>query len=465
MAERHRDVLIAAALLAASSLYSRAAQAAADQVVLLPTALITRRAPGEALTLHKPDPEDGRALNAWAKQIDATLGEAAQDLGLTIDVSGRTTTSVADLAEDNLLTRAETSWVVSPRLEIDAGRVRLRIIAVAPGSKVLLVRSQEVEAREAELRAMVMMRDLIQMGRGAPEHPDHPEVPQPNEKAIVHSARSQGRAVLALNAAVMGGYVGYTIQAAGGSDDARLTYPLLALGTGIGLGGSMIVADEWDVGLGDAWYLSAGAVWPGIAGFLLADSYQENPDQDRFVFGLLGASAGVALATTALTFKGMGEGGALLAHSGGAFGLMLGGITELLYDGSTNETPSRGAGYGAGIGVLAAGTLATQIEIAPSRVLMIDLGASLGALTGAAAASPLLIVNDEHKPGRDRAWLGTVAAGTLIGGGIGWFITRPGASKPRDPHAVRPEVGVIGESSDGRGHRAPAYGISLRGTW
>jgi hypothetical protein len=433
--------------------------------VLLPTALITRRAPGEPLALHRPDAEDGRTLNTWAKQIDAILGEAAQDLGLTLDVSGRTTTSAADLAEDNLLTRAQSSWVVSPRLEIDAGRVRLRIVAVSPGSKVLLVRTQEVEAREAELRAMVMMRDLIQMGRGSPERAERPDVPQANEKAIVHSARSEGRAVLALNAAAMGGYVGYTIQAAGGSDDARLTYPLLALGTGIGLGGSMIVADEWDVGLGDAWYLSAGAFWPGAAGFLLADSYQKNPDQDRFVFGLLGATTGVALATTALTFKGMGEGGALLTHSGGAFGLMLGGITQLLYDGRTNETPSRGAGLGAGIGVLAAGTLATQIEIAPSRVLMIDLGASLGALTGAAAGSPLLIVNDEHKPGRDRAWLGTVAAGTLIGGGIGWFITRPGQAKARDPHAARPEVGVIGESNDGAGHRSPVYGLSLRGTW
>jgi hypothetical protein len=157
-------------------------------------------------------------------------------------------------------------------------------------------------------------------------------------------ARSQGRAVLALNAAAFGGYVGFSLQRASGSDDDRLTYPLIALGTGIGLGGSMIVADEWDVGLGDAWYLAAGAWWGLASGFLLADGYGVDPKDNRFTYGLLGATTGVALATTALTFKGMGEGGAMLAHSGGAVGLLLGGMAQLAVEGRTNVTPTRGMG-------------------------------------------------------------------------------------------------------------------------
>jgi hypothetical protein len=455
------------ALSAICASYSGAAAASNDDVVLLPTALVTRRGPDEPLVLHRVEPEDGRTLVAWARHIDMTLGEAAQDLGLTIDVSGRATTSSDDLSEDNLVARASESWVVSPRLEIDAGRVRLSILAVAPGSRVLLVRSQEVEAREADLRAMVMMRDLIQTGRGSPEPGEPAEVPRADESAIVHSARSAGRAVLALNAAALGGYVGYTLQAAGGSSDARLTYPLIALGTGLGLGGSMIVADEWDVGIGDAWYLSAGAFWPAMAGFLLADSHQDEPNDDRFAYGLLGASAGLTLATAALTFEGMGEGGALLAHSGGAFGLLLGGLAELAYHGETEPTPTRGMGYGAGLGVLTAGALATQVDVAPSRILLIDLSASLGALIGAAAASPLLIVEEERSATRDRAWLGTIALGTVAGGAVGWFITRPSASKPNKSEAwpVLPDVGVVGESTTANGRAVPVLGARVRGTW
>ena len=443
----------------------RPAGASPEDVVLLPTALVTQRPSDTEPTLRVVEPEDGRALVAWTKQIDFTLGEAVQDLGLTLDVSGRTTVSVGDLTEDNLIARASESWVVSPRLEIDAGKVRLRIIAVAPGSKVLLVRSQEVEAREAELRAMVMMRDVINVGRGSAGSAEEPDVPARDESAMVYSARSAGRAILALNAAALGGYFGYTIQRASDSSDARLTYPLIALGTGIGLGASMIVADEWDVGLGDAWYLSAGAIWPGVAGFLIADGYDETPDDDRFVLSVVGASAGIALATTALTFRGMGEGGALLAHSGGAFGLFLGGLTELAYEGSTSSTPSRGMGYGAAAGVLAAGVLATQYELPPSRVLLIDLGASVGALTGAAAASPLLIVDDEPSKGRDRAWLGTIALGTLLGGAAGWYFTRTSTKTSDSAPAARPSVGVVGMSSTPDGRHAPVFGAGVSGTW
>jgi hypothetical protein len=246
---------------------------------------------------------------------------------------------------------------------------------------------------------------------------------QPQPVLDSEAPRSQGRAVLALNAAVVGGYVGFSLQHASGSDDARLTYPLVALGTGIGLGASMLVADEWDITLGDAWFLSAGAWWPIASGVLLAKSYHVQ-DEDRYVYGLVAASAGVTLSAAALSLKPMSEGGAVLAHSGGAAGTLIGGLTELAYRGSTKLTPERGIGYGAGIGVLAAGALATQVRVTSSRMLLIDLSASLGALTGAAAASPLLLVREKESSARNRLWLASIAAGTLIGGGIGWLSTQ-----------------------------------------
>jgi hypothetical protein len=395
-----------------------------------------------------------------------------QDLGLTLDVSERASIEDAALGEEALVERATESWVISPRLTRAESGLKLRILAVAPGARVVLVRAQELEPREVEVRAMVMLRDVVEVGRGsAGDQGRGPRAPQPDERAVVYHARSRGRAVLALNAAALGGYVGFTIQRASTASnedpDPRLTYPLIALGAGIGLGGSMIVADEWDVGLGDAWYLSAGAWWPGAAGLLLASGYDADEDE-RYLFGLAGAASGVTLATVALTFGGMGEGGALLAHSGGAFGLLLGGVTELAIEGTTDMTPSRGMGFGTGLGVIAAGALATQLRPSSSRVLLIDLGASLGALTGAAAASPLLLVGDEPTEGRDRAWLASIAAGTVVGGAIAWWATRPvrsAGSAPVERWAVAPWAGIVAEAHGPRGERGLAPGGGVQGSW
>jgi hypothetical protein len=91
-------------------------------------------------------------------------------------------------------------------------------------------------------------------------------------------------------------------------------------------------------------------------------------------------------------------------------------------------------GYGAALGTLGAGVLATQLDLRASRVLLIDLGVTLGALTGAAAASPLLLVNEEESKPRTRLWLGSIFAGSVIGAGIGWWSTRKAA--PETPHAA-----------------------------
>jgi hypothetical protein len=427
----------------------------------------------EVPELRRPDAEDDSPLAQWARRLDSIITEAVQDLGLTLDVSNRITVGARTLSEDALIERATESWVISPRLEASGDRLRVRIVAVPPGSRVLLVRSQEMTPREVAIRALVMTRDVVQAGRHAPAEPDpdRPPKPEPDSKRFATHARSQGRAVLALNAAAFGGYVGFTLQHASGSDDDRLTYPLIALGTGIGLGGSMIVADEWDVGLGDAWFLSAGAWWPGAAGFLLADGYDVDPEEDRHVYALLGVASGVTLATTALTFKGMGEGGATLTHSGGAFGLILGGLTQIAIDGDTDATPTLGMGYGTGVGVVLAGATATQLQVNGSRVLLVDLGAGLGGLGGAAAASPL-VFGDERSKSKNRIWVGSVAAGVIAGGTIGYLMTEPkrssaGFAPPRRGSrsaSFLPYAGVIGSSATPNGS-TPVYGGGVEGAW
>ena len=145
-----------------------------------------------------------------------------------------------------------------------------------------------------------------------------------------------------------------------------------------------------------------------------------------YMYGLVGAGAGLTLASVAVATHPISEGGAVLAHSGGAFGALLGAMTDAAIRGTTGESLERGIGYGTAAGVLVGGAVATQVTITPSRALLVDLSASLGALAGAAVASPLLLT-DESDPLRTRLWLASAGVGTIAGGIVGWYATAPPA--------------------------------------
>ncbi|HET9959775.1 MAG TPA: hypothetical protein VFQ61_35020 [Polyangiaceae bacterium] len=410
----------------------------------------------------REDPE----LVAVAQKVEAVLHEAVQDLGLSVDISLRPSRS-ARRSEDTELTRATREhWLIAPRLERRSGALWLRLTVVAPRSRVLHVAYDVLDPEDVEMRVVVMLRDVMTAARPGERTREpnlHPNAPEAEPAA---RTRSEGRGILALNAALFGGFVGFSLQRASGSEDERLIYPLAALGAGVGLGGSMLVAEEWDIGVGDAWFLASGLWWPIVSGSFLAHGYKA-PAQDRYAYGLLGATAGVTVASGALSFFRVNDGGALLAHSGGAFGTLLGGLVELAGRGRTDVTPYRGIGYGSGIGVLVAGALATQTTLPPGRVLMTDLGATLGALAGAAIGSPLLLVEESAGTSstRNRLWLGSVGMGTLIGGAIGFWSSRPSSpgfalASSGAPSSLRPGVGCIAVTE-----RGAAYGATLSGTW
>jgi hypothetical protein len=430
--------LRAACVALAALALTRAAYATPTEVALLPAAQPTSR---EA------------SVEALLPYLDQLVSEAIQDLELTLALEPRRARELP--TEEDLVQRAQNSWVVLPTLKREGSSLRLRIVAVRPGSRVLSVRSELCEVEDLGVRVAVMTRDLLKArSTEAPvtEEASAPLTVEPSEP------RSSGRAVLALNAALFGGYVGYSIQAASGSSDERLVYPLVALGTGVGLGASMLVADEWDITVGDAWFLAGGLWWPTSAGLLLS-GYYDVPREDRYVYGVVSGTAGVALAVAALSLSKAGEGDAALVHSGGVLGMGLGGLTQLFVEGQTGGgSPTGGMGYGAALGTLGAGVLATQLDVRASRVLLIDLGATLGALTGAAVASPLLLVDEEESKARTRLWLGSVFVGSLLGGGVGWWATRK-ASEPvarglpllpygyatPEARGARLELGMVGQ--------------------
>lgn len=432
------------------------------RALLLPT-LTEPHEPDAAADAAVQQPPDSK--ETLARRVDAALQQAVQDLGLGLELERLPREAFA--AEDALPRLARDRWVISPRVRTTGGVIRLRVVAVPPGSEVVLSTATRIEPQKLEVRSMVLLRDLVltrQCNR-----------PVEKNEAIVAAApetrpaKSSGRAVLAANGTVLGGYVGYSLQRASGSDDARLLYPLMALGSGVGLGGSMIAAHEWDIGVGDAWYLSAGTWWPLFSGVLLADAYRVEPETDRYVYGMIGAAAGVSLGAVAIAMRPATEGDALLAHSGGAMGMLLGGLTQLTYRGDLEAFPSRGMGYGAGIGVVVAGALATRLDVSASRVLLVDLGAALGALTGAAVAGSVLIVDAPDYKSRNRTWLASVAGGMLIGGAVAAWITRESVPGPRSnsPTAIRiqPYAGPLGDPYDAQGDWEPSFGAGLTGTW
>src|SRR5262249_17259721 len=161
-----------------------------------------------------------------------------------------------------------------------------------------------------------------------------------------------------------GGFAGYSIQRASGSSDPRVLYPLLAVGAGVGLGGSLLAAGEGGVGYGEAFYIAAGEIWPTLAGELIyVGRFSPRTPADPRFFGLVGGVSGLTLATLGLTLHGMSEGGALLAHSGGGFGMVLGGLTEIMVRGDVHTTPAAGLGYGAALGWLAASAAAIHAQV------------------------------------------------------------------------------------------------------
>ncbi len=331
------------------TLVSGPALAAGDDASLSPTEVET--SPGRVVAAATAT--DERARHA-AAIVDSTLRETITDLGLSLY---RETPELGGARE---LLGGE--WRLSARLSVEATALHVWVTAVAPGSRVKLVRDERVPLSDdsaLEVRAAVMLRDVVDAGRAARREPVREQAagvpPAPT------APPSSGRPVLALTSVVLGGYFGFSIQRTSGSKDTRIVYPLVALGAGLGLGASLLVADEWNVGYGDAWYLAAGALWPGVAGLALTDGYGVS-SQNRYAYSFLAALGGVGLATVSVATQPITEGDAVLTHSGGAFGALFGAMTEMAYHGDTGGSVVRGLGWGSLAGVLTLGATATAVE-------------------------------------------------------------------------------------------------------
>jgi hypothetical protein len=400
-------------------------------------------------------------LGPLARRLDVVLQEAVRDFGMTPRL-GEPSAAARD--EASLTELAREASVLSPEIGVDGAGLELRLTMVARASRVLLVRVQRIEPNDVEVKSLGMLRELLEPSfeRVRDDCPPSLGVPGAETHTAVYS---EGRVVLALHAAALGGYLGFALQRASGSSDARLTYPLAALGAAVGVGAAVIVADEWDIDVARAWFLGASIVWPGVGTQLLVDADGPESPGRRYLLGVLGSVGGLTLATAGLALGDVTEGGAALTHSGAVMGLLLGGLGEMTIRGNAELTPRRGMGIGALSGVLVAGAVATQFDVPSSTdVLAIDLSALLGGLTGAALGTPVLVSQDES-PTRDRIWLSGIMLGTVAGAGLGYWITQSD-DDGKPPAATEPGAGTSGVMLMPQvGWMGRPLGFGLSGSW
>jgi hypothetical protein len=367
-----------------------------------------------------------------ARRLDVVLQEAVRDFGLTPRLGEP---SIVARDEASLTELAREASVLSPELGLDGAGLELRLTMVARASRVLLVRVQRIEPSEVEVKSLGMLRELLEPSLERVRDDCPPALAAPGVEARP-AAYSEGRVVLALHAAALGGYLGFALQRASGSSDARLTYPLAALGAAVGVGAAVIVADEWDINVARAWFLGASIVWPGVGTQLLVDADGPESPGRRYLLGMLGSVGGLTL--------------------------LLGGLGEMTIRGDAELTPRRGMGIGALSGVLVAGAVATQFDVPSSTdVLAIDLSALLGGLTGAALGTPVLVSQDES-PTRDRIWLSGIMLGTVAGAGLSYWITQSDDDEP----SAAPEPGSGGVTFMPQlGWMGRPLGFGLSGSW
>jgi hypothetical protein len=130
-------------------------------------------------------------------------------------------------------------------------------------------------------------------------------------------------------------------------------------------------------------------------------------------------------------------------------------------EGRTGFVPNLGIGYGAAAGVLIGGAAAPLgLDLGPSQVLMVDLGAGLGGLTAAAAASPLVALGDANRA-RHRLWLSSIALGTLAGALVGYALAPEGS----DDDSSLPRLLPIASFIPAHGRHPAAAQLGVAGEW
>ncbi len=425
----------------------------------------TTEAPPVTTEVDEAGPEkrstSSREMRRLRRQTHRALSDGAEDFGLTPVLT--TVTALGEVDEQTLVKRAEAGWVLAAELARSNGQLTLRLLACPPAEGILRVKRVTVDESQIQLSVVRFLRDVLRSLHAKGESSKARDS-KPDEQEALPSPSTDGRAYLAVTGALVGGYVGFAMEHIAGSSDARLTYPLMTLGAGIGVGASLIAAEEWHVSTPEAVYLSGTTLWSTAAALLMTDGTamgdaSRTPTR-RHAYGLLGTASGLSLGTLAISVAEIDQGGALLVHSGAVYGGLFGVLTQRLIEAEIDERPTLGLGAGLGAGTVVAGVLATQLTgLPPDRLVYVDLSAFLGGLTGAAVATPVIVGNEVTET-ETRIWFGSILLGTLAGAGLGYIITEPTSTS--SGVRVQPTITQLAPPVEGG---QPGWSLGLAGTW
>lgn len=398
--------------------------------------------------------------------IAALLADAATDLGLSTE--GPPNVTLASDCREEFVPRvpAEGAIGLAGVVEFREQKWQLKVIVVRADATVHSVTTL-IEDSGFEVQTIRALALLTKQSTSAAK-------PAPTRQASSASSPaevSQGRATLATTGALLGGYFGFALENAGGDVDTRLVYPLVALGAGVGLASALIVAEEWPLNRPSAWYISGAGSWLTVSGVLIASEQNLTHATDRYPYGLIGTATGLGIASYVVSQRDISEEEAVFSHSGAIFGTIAGGFIQELIRPDSGASPKLGIGIGAGVGWLGAslGTARLMPGLTSSRVLFADLGGFLGALVGAAAASPAVVTQGPPRPDDRRAFVGASLAGLVVGSVAGYWL---GGNVDEDSAASSVEFG-LGVSTTAQTTPATPYDVAapsattfhLDGTW
>ena len=243
-----------------------------------------------------------------------------------------------------------------------------------------------------------------------------------------------------------------TGAALGGIDDGIEAAPVIGglLGGGVGLAGTYLLTRERDISAGTATTIGWGGVWGGLLGGAIVDlagigtSTPTGVARGAALGGLLGGGAGWLVASN--TEPSAAE--SAFVNSLGLYGTAGALLIGVAIDPVEVEAYTLNAVIGAGVGLGAGLLLSSSVEVSPTRMLWVDLGASLGAAVPWVLIYP--VIADASSP-VDEQVLGAVSLATMLGGGyLAWHWTEGMAAEQGDERPLA--TSLVMRSAEGDWH-------------
>jgi hypothetical protein len=369
-----------------------------------------------------PDATTPDATTPDTLLVDETLRGAAEDLDLTVHQMLPTHVFRQGdylIWENSLqLPPAGTITLAALLLEHPAGW-QLRLVARNEDGFVTNI-TTPIDKDNVEVTTVRSLAQLVKR-----LETKVPNLPEKTAGALISAKdSSEGKATLAATGALFGGYLGFAIENVGGSADSALVYPLVALGSGVGMATALVAAEEWPVSRPRAWYIAGGGFWLTSSAVFIANEQALAHPTDRYPYGLIGTAIGLGVSSVVSSYREVTEPQALLSNEGGAFGTLAGGLIHRLAAPDSSDLPALGMGIGGALGWLTAGLIGPFAlpNVSSSRVLFAGLGGSVGALTGAAVASPAVVNSDRREPKKEGVLFASALGGLVLGSVVGyWF--------------------------------------------